>query len=126
MQMQCILKKLYMRCIISAITLSLRRPICNAFSANVSAMHLMQILYPQYYFTRKRRSATHSTLNVSSIHFMHMYLQYTVASVGLCSMKANPFLFCGWSNNLDWTSNRSKAPPKRCLFSRPPSILYIA
>src|SRR6218665_236425 len=32
------------------------------------------------------------------------------------------FLFCGWSNNLEWTSNRSKAPPKRCLFSiLPPS-----
>src|SRR6218665_4007630 len=28
--------------------------------------------------------------------------------------------FCGWPQNLEWTSSRSKAPPKRCLFSIPP------
>ena len=33
---------------------------------------------------------------------------------------ADTFLFGGWSNNLEWTSNRSKAPPKWCLFSIPP------
>src|SRR6218665_2159752 len=33
---------------------------------------------------------------------------------------ADPFLFCGWFNSLEWTSNRFKAPPKRCLFSIPP------
>src|SRR6218665_4160718 len=27
---------------------------------------------------------------------------------------------CGWSKNLEWTSSRSKAPSKRCLFSIPP------
>src|SRR6218665_1411020 len=33
---------------------------------------------------------------------------------------ADPFIFCGWSNNLEWTSSRSKVLPKRCLFSIPP------
>src|SRR6218665_3923926 len=40
----------------------------------------------------------------------------------LCD-NADPFIFCGWSKNLqEWTSSRSKAPPKRCLqwFSIPP------
>src|SRR6218665_2721046 len=31
--------------------------------------------------------------------------------------------FCGWSKNLEWTSSRSKAPSKRCLFSIPPPSL---
>src|SRR6218665_1041427 len=30
------------------------------------------------------------------------------------------FIFCGWSNNLECSFLRSKAPPKRCLFSIPP------
>src|SRR6218665_2196803 len=38
----------------------------------------------------------------------------------LCG-NADPFIFCGWSNNLEWTSSRSKAPSKRCLFSIPPA-----
>src|SRR6218665_3559586 len=37
----------------------------------------------------------------------------------LCD-NANLFIFCGWSKNLEWTSSRSKAPSKRCLFSIPP------
>src|SRR6218665_2752653 len=37
----------------------------------------------------------------------------------LCD-NADPFIFCGWSKNLEWTSSRSKAPSKRCLFSIPP------
>src|SRR6218665_1712829 len=37
----------------------------------------------------------------------------------LCD-NADRFIFCGWSKNLEWTSSRSKAPPKRCLFSIPP------
>src|SRR6218665_1138543 len=36
------------------------------------------------------------------------------------SSNADPFFFCGWSNNLEWTSNRSKAPLKRYFFSIPP------
>jgi len=39
----------------------------------------------------------------------------------LCD-NADPLFFCGWSNNLEWTSNRSQASPKWCLFSiTPPS-----
>src|SRR6218665_489921 len=37
----------------------------------------------------------------------------------LCD-NADPFIFCGWPKNLEWTFSRSKAPPKRCLFSIPP------
>src|SRR6218665_3369878 len=37
----------------------------------------------------------------------------------LCD-NADPFIFYGWSKNLEWTSRRSKASSKRCLFSIPP------
>src|SRR6218665_2131168 len=37
----------------------------------------------------------------------------------LCD-NADSFIFCGWSKNREWTSSRSKVPPKRCLFSIPP------
>src|SRR6218665_1191894 len=30
------------------------------------------------------------------------------------------FIFCGWSKNLEWSSSRSDAPRKQCLFSIPP------
>jgi len=33
----------------------------------------------------------------------------------------SPVFFSGWFNNLEWTSNRAKTPPKWCLFSIPPS-----
>src|SRR6218665_2645064 len=38
----------------------------------------------------------------------------------LCN-NAEPFFFCGWSNNLKWASLRSIAHSKRCLFSIPPA-----
>src|SRR6218665_3655605 len=46
-------------------------------------------------------------------------LQYGGPIHPLCD-NANLFIFCGWSKNLEWTSSRSKAPSKRCLFSIPP------
>src|SRR6218665_903270 len=46
----------------------------------------------------------------------HHLAKYKFSMISL----TEPFLFCGWSNYLEWTPNRSKAPPKRCLFSIPP------
>src|SRR6218665_1155796 len=40
-------------------------------------------------------------------------------SHSLCD-HADSFIFCGWSKNLEWTSCRSKAPPKRFLVPIPP------
>ena len=37
-------------------------------------------------------------------------------STVICN-NADPFFFRGWYYNLEWTSNRSKAPPRWCLFS---------
>ena len=46
----------------------------------------------------------------------HHLAKYKFSMISL----TEPFLFCGWSNYLEWTPNRSKAPPKWCLFSIPP------
>jgi len=47
-------------------------------------------------------------------------VDFTISFRFRLSENADTFLFGGWSNNLEWTSNRSKAPPKWCLFSIPP------
>jgi len=40
--------------------------------------------------------------------------------IELDNQAQNLHFFCGWSNNLEWTFNKSHAPPKRCVFSIPP------
>jgi len=35
-------------------------------------------------------------------------------------LQCRPIPFSGWSSNVEWTCNRSKPPPKWCLFSIPP------
>src|SRR6218665_4126757 len=47
-------------------------------------------------------------------------LVQAVVHCGPLRYNADTFLFGGWSINLEWTSNRSKSPPKCCLFSIPP------
>src|SRR6218665_1586777 len=47
-------------------------------------------------------------------------VDFTISFRFRLSENADTYLFGGWSNNLEWTSNRSKAPPKWCLFSIPP------
>src|SRR6218665_1812182 len=53
-----------------------------------------------------------------------LYIYSITVRINSCTKQnvcnANRFFFCGWSSNVEWTSNRSKTSPKRCLFSIPP------
>ena len=63
-------------------------------------------------------------LSLCSIHRIKILWNFPtsyilIIIIPLC-FNADPFFFCGWSSNVEWTSNRSKASPGRCLFSSPP------
>ena len=73
----------------------------------LGALLSARALPPSLFWCRRR------TLRLS----VHGNFGYPICP--LCC-NADPFFFCGWSSNMEWTSNRSKAPPKWCLFSIPP------